>query len=188
MSRLRFLSIISVAACSCGGGGGGGGGSIDAETGCGSGSAPASGLVASGTGFSFTYGTLSASANNDCPDPAAPAGVVSLTITGTSATGGFYTMCVKRPDHLGATALALGTDVQIVDVTDSTASCTYGLDESVTPTGTLTATGVCGNGTSNQGFAMTVTGTIGMKSTCAGTITPVSGALAGTVAVGGPAD
>ncbi len=181
MSRLLFLSIISVAAgCSSPHP------NADAPADdCGPGSAPADGLTATGTGFAFTYEALMASANNDCPDPAAPQGVVSLTIEGSTADGtGLFTICVERPDHLGPSALALGTDVQVVDVTGSAGGCDYGIDPLATPTGSVTATGVCANGTDPAGFALTVTGSVGMRQTCGATVTPVIGALAGTTAVG----
>ncbi len=181
MSRLLFLSIISVAAgCSSPHN------SVDAPADdCGPGSAPANGLGVTGTGFAFTYQAQTASANNDCPDPAAPQGVVSLTIEGSTADGtGLFTVCIKRPDHLGATALALGTDVQVVDVTGSASGCNYGVDPAAIPTGSVTATGVCANGTDPAGFALTITGSIGMRQTCGATVTPATGTLAGTTAVG----
>jgi len=180
MSRLLFLSIISVAA-SCSNSHH----NADAPSSdCGPGSAAANGIGVTGTGFAFTYQAQMASANNDCPDPAAPQGVVSLTVEGSTADGtGLFTMCIKRPDHLGATALALGTDVQVVDVTGSAAGCNYGVDPTATPTGSVTATGVCANGTDPAGFALTVTGSIGMRQTCGATVTPLTGALAGTTAV-----
>jgi len=79
MSRSSFLSIISVLVCANG----------CSDPDCGPHGAPAD-LAISGANVSLSYGGLSGSPNNDCPDPGAPKGVVSLTICGelTTAPGG----------------------------------------------------------------------------------------------------
>ena len=66
---------------------------------CGPSDALGDGLVLSGTGVEIRYHDLVASPNNDCPDASAPAGVVSLTISGTQVGGSdAITFCVPRPD------------------------------------------------------------------------------------------
>ena len=84
MSRSLFLLAISVAACGDDGG-----------TTCGPGGAPMDGLTAgNGSDVALVYENLTASANNDCPDPSAPSGVISLTINGSEKGGtGLITFC-----------------------------------------------------------------------------------------------
>ena len=67
MWRLAFLSIIS--GCSDG----------TSSPKCGAGSAAPTIDVTVGS-VTLTYDTLQSGANNDCPDPMAPSGVVSMTI------------------------------------------------------------------------------------------------------------
>ena len=182
MWRSPFLSITSLVvagACSSG--------PAKPDAYCGTGGAPASGIVVAGNGFSITYGNGSASANNDCPDPMAPMGIVSLTIASTPADSsvGFFTLCVQRPDHLGS-GLALGTDVKVVDVTGTAGGCSFVPDRTTAPTGTVTATGVCNNGTSHAGFALTVDGTVQLKRTCGATMDSVSATVSGTMAISAP--
>lgn len=161
----------------------------DDET-CGVGSAPASGLVASATGVTLTYGDLSSLSGNDCPDPAAPSGVVSLSIEGRTADGtGLVTFCIPRPDQLGSGARALGNtptmaDVRVIDLTGMAAGCSYDFESTLpAPTGTVTASGVCANGTDPAGFALTIDGTVTVTRTCGATVDSVALTLAGTVAV-----
>src|SRR5690242_10767801 len=111
MSHSRFLSITSAlllgATTACCGG----------NDSCGPGSAAPDGLTLTGSGVNVTYSMLTASANNDCPDPNAPAGVVSLTISGTQVGSAFpITFCVPRPDQLGSGVRQLGTDIKVVDI------------------------------------------------------------------------
>jgi hypothetical protein len=150
---------------------------------CGPGGAGATGLVAAGTGFTMTFGNLVASANNDCPDPMAPAGVVSLTIEGTQTDGtGLVTLCVQRPDQL-AGGLTLGTQVKLVDATGSSSGCTFLIDQGTPPSGTVSGTGVCHDGSASAGFALVVEGTVQLKRTCGATMDSVSATLQGTIAV-----
>ena len=188
MSRSRFLSITSsvalgVVAC-CGNG------KPKPDAPCGPNGAPAVGLVASSTNpdLTLTYGNLTAGANNDCPDSSAPAGVISLTISGQQTDGGgLVTMCIGRPDLLpqGLTLGYASTDagVQLIDFDGSTSNgCTYSL-LSTPPTGTVSAGGECDNGSAASGFALTVSGTVTLMETCGPSSGQVTAALAGTVAV-----
>lgn len=183
MWRSRFLSITSAALAAIAASASGCSGPD-----CGPGKAAADGLVASGSGVTLTYGALMGSPNNDCPDPAAPKGVISLTITGTQTDGtGLVTICVPRSDRLGGTQ-PLGTgssDVQLVDLNGSSAGCTFALGAG-TLTGTIAGKGVCNNGASKDGWAMTANATVPVMRTCGTTVDTISLTLAGTVAVAGP--
>jgi hypothetical protein len=161
---------------------------------CGPDTAPIVGLIVTAatapTPTALSYGGLVASANNDCPDPAAPAGVVSLTIGG-KLDGGTdpVSLCVPRPDQLASGALALGADtgaIHIVDLRATAAGCTYAFDRTIAPTGSATAAGVCGAGSDPRGFALTFNGAVTLKRTCGATIDSVRATIAGTVAVAGP--
>ena len=179
MSHSRFLSIISglalAAGTACCGG----------DT-CGPGSAKADGLTLTGSGVSVTYAGLTASANNDCPDPAAPAGVVSLTISGTQVGSSFpITFCVPRPDLLGSGVRQLGTDIKVVDVgADIGGGCTLSISSTTAPSGPVQGSGVCGDGTDPAGFALDFeSDTVTVKRTCGATVDMLTLALSGSVAV-----
>lgn len=187
MSRSPYLSSISVAlvailatgAACCGGGG---------DT-CGPGAAAANGAELAGTGVDVRYTMLQALVNNDCPDPAAPSGVISVTISGTQEGTAFpFTLCIPRPDRLATEPLALGTDVKIVDLSANIGGgCTLDRATSQAPTGTVTATGVCNNGKDPAGFALTFdNGIVPMRRTCGAQVDVLDLALTGTVAVAGP--
>lgn len=130
------------------------------------------------------YRGLVARANNDCPDPAAPAGVVSLTLSATQVGGTVpLTFCVPRPDLL-AGSRALGADVQVIDVFGAADGCSYRLAAAPAPTGTVTASGVCGAGRDPAGFALDFAGQVTLERTCgSGPTANVTAALSGAVAV-----
>jgi len=161
---------------------------------CGPGSAAESGLVASAAGVTLTFGAMTAGQNNDCPAADAPAGVISLTIRGGqtddvgSGSAGRVTMCVSRPDLLGSTQLALGPDVggsevRLIDLGGTSNGCSFALDPTRLPTGTVTATGLCGNGSDAAGFALVVAGAASLTRTCGAVVDTVGVTLTGTVAV-----
>jgi hypothetical protein len=175
MSHLLFLSITSlgVLALGCSG------------PDCGPGGAFEFGLTVSSDQVSLVFGDLVAGANNDCPDPAAPAGVISLTIMGAEmGSTGIITFCVPRPDLLQTMALPIGSSgVKVIDLNATDASCSYTFDASHLPTGTATSTGMCGNGSDKAGFALVFDGFVGLKRTCGATMDTVNVGLTGTVAV-----
>ena len=179
MSRSRFLLLISLllltAGTACCGG-----------DSCGPGSAAPDGLGLAGTGVDVKYSGLVAHANNDCPDPNAPAGVVAMTIDGTQVGTSFsVTLCIPRPDKLQAGETAqLGTDVQIMDL-DATlgGGCTLARAASMPASGTVVATGVCGNGGDSAGFALRFDGVVPETRTCGAQVDVLNLALSGTVAV-----
>lgn len=180
MQRSLFLSITSalVAASGCG------------DDSCGPMGAPASGLVASSADVMLTYGNFSSGANNDCPDPMAPSGVVSLTITGSQvSTGSLVTFCVPRPDMLRA-GVPIGTGLRIIDFNGEANGCGYCLSPSSVPDGTAQAEGICDNGTNSAGFSLTLNGHIVLSEVCPASPTCPSSSgrqvpvqLSGTVAV-----
>ncbi|MEZ4368265.1 MAG: hypothetical protein R2939_18600 [Kofleriaceae bacterium] len=154
---------------------------------CGPGSAPADGLVLAGDGLEVRYAGLVAGANNDCPAPDAPAGVVSLTIAGTQAGGAApLTFCVPRPDLLGAGARALGTEVQVIDASATVDGCTLSLAGTSAPTGTATAAGACDDGAGPAGFALTLDGTVTVTRTCGAAVDELAMTLVGEIAVAPP--
>ncbi len=175
MWRSLFLSITSLGAlAACSGG-----------DECGSSGAVNFGISASSNVVTLTYGDLTAGANNDCPDPMAPSGVVSLTIMGTQmgSTTGLITLCIPRPDLLEKGSLTLGTEVQLIDVSGMDAMCSYNLDTSVPASGTAQGLHMCGNGTDKSGFQLEVNGGISLMRTCGSTVDTTQVTLRGTGAV-----
>jgi hypothetical protein len=175
MSRSRFLSSISVVALA----------GCPTSDHCGPGSAASDGLVASATGVTVTYANLIAGANNDCP-PGPGAMPVPLTILTPPPTTDVFTICVPHPDKLGKQTLSLATDIQQFAANTMAAGCSYAVDFTTPPTGTVTATGVCNNGTAHAGFALTMNGSFMWKRTCGATVDLIPATIAGTIAVAGP--
>src|SRR5579859_7763694 len=158
---------------------------------CGPGSAPASGLVAGATGVTMTYGNVSGSPNRDCPDAAAPANVISLSIMGTQTDGaGFLTLCIGRPDLLAKQALMFGPEpgaqVHVVDFNGTAGGCMLTIPQGAAPSGTATTTGMCNNGDDPAGFALKLDAQVTLTRTCGATTDSVPVTLTGTVAVTGP--
>lgn len=175
MLRSLFLSSIS----------------LFAHTGCsddcGPGDAEAFSLLASDATTALEWGNLTSSPNNDCPDPVAPAGVVSLTLSGSQKDGpGLITLCISRPDLLAAGEVPLstsGTGVRIVDLSAQSMGCQYMLESLRPVLGTAASTGICNNGTHKDGYALTVNGNLSMSRTCETSTTTVALSFNGTVAV-----
>ncbi len=157
---------------------------------CGPGSNASADLEAAGSGIATTYASLSSSENHDCVAPNTPAGIVALTLDGT-ANGGLITLCVPRPDLLATQTMDLanasntGSDVQIIDLTGSaTSGCTFALDGSAAVSGTISATGLCGEG--SAGYSLTLNAGVSVNVTCgSGTPTAETVTVSGTVAVAG---
>jgi hypothetical protein len=177
MLRLPFLLPISLAVLGCGGD----------QPPCGAMNAPEFGLAMSGEPLSLAFGKLVAGANNDCPDPAAPLGVISLTIGGIESAGrGLITLCVPRPDRLVVETLALGpTGVRLIDLSASFENCSYALDASQPISGTARSAGMCANGTDPQGFSLVIDGSATLRRTCGTVIDNLNVQLQGEVAVAG---
>lgn len=156
---------------------------------CGPMGAPSTGLIAGSSTATLTFGNMTSLLGNDCPDPAAPAGVVSVSIEGTQTDGtGLVTLCIPRPDLLASEPRSLGTtmsmaDVRIIDLNGTADNCTLTLDVTRPPTGTAIGLGVCGNGDDPAGFALDVDGAVSLKRTCGATVDTVAVTLTGRVAV-----
>jgi len=178
MWRSLFLSTTSLlcfVACSDDGGGS-----------CGTKGAAEFGLTATnGSDVSMTFGGMTSSANNDCPDPAgAPDGVISLTVVGTQSGGtGTINVCIPRPDTLATTPGRLGFDVKIIDLKGDANGCTLKIDSTAPPNGTVTSDGMCNNGQDKAGYALAFEGNVVFTRMCNGTSDSVATQLSGTVAV-----
>lgn len=190
MSPSRFPSSTSAAWLLAGAGLVAGAGCGDDS--CGPGGAPAVGLIADGSGVTLTYGQLTGSLNNDCPDTAAPSGVTSLSIEGTQSDGqGRITLCVGRPDLLAKQTLTLGANtagvpVRVIDFAGSANSCMFAIDPAGAPSGNASSSGLCGNGSDAAGFALVLDGSLPLTRTCGATVDKLTVSLHGRVAVHAP--
>jgi len=162
---------------------------------CGPGDAPGDGLIVTGNGVDLRYHAMSATPNNDCPDPAAPMGVVSLTITGSQVNGSdAFNICVPRPDQLESdlplvanTPTHAPMTIEIVDINAAAGGCTFAFDDTMmAPTGTAHAEGICLDGTDPAGFAVLISGQVNLERTCGASVDSVRVDLAGTFSVAGP--
>lgn len=182
--RLAFVTSLGLlgvgaglAGCSDGDGGS-----------CGPEGAPTGDLEVSPVGVSgatLRFRNLRARPNNDCPAADAPAGVVSLTISGLEDDGASpFTLCVPRPDLLNGVR-QLGSEVEVVDVIgDDAGGCRYRqVRTAPIATGTATGSGVCENGRDAKGFALELDGEVRLERTCGTTVDVVTAKLTGKVAV-----
>jgi hypothetical protein len=181
ISQSRFLSItsalVAVATLTASG---------CSDNSCGTMGASLSGLTASNDMVTITYGNLSASPNHDCPDPNAPAGVESLTISGFQVDGdssGLLTLCVARPDLLAKATQTLGSDVKLVDAGGGVNSCMFTIDRTRPPSGSVKTQGECDNGTNSKGFVLVIDGAFSLTRKCGTTMDSQAVVFAGTVAV-----
>jgi hypothetical protein len=139
---------------------------------CGVGSNAAAVFSAGGSGITASYGQLASHENHDCVAPNTPDGVVALTIDGVEVGGaGIVTLCIPRPDLLATQPMGLantssaGSDVQIVDLTGSaTGGCTFALDATAEVLGTISAPGLCGEG--SAGYELTFAADVTVDVTC----------------------
>lgn len=176
MLRLRFLSTTSLALLASVSGCG--------DDDCGPGSAPDKGLVAGSSDVQLVFGSLISGTNNDCPDPQAPEGVISLTISGTRTDGsGIVTLCVPRPDLLPDGVPLGASGVRVIDLNAEADGCMFSLESARPTSGTVTATGLCDAGASSEGFALSVDGNVSLKRDCPTASDTIAVSFAGTVAV-----
>src|ERR1044071_8350015 len=145
---------------------------------CGPGGAPDVGAVASGSGVTVTYGHLNGAPNRDCPDAAAPANVIGLSIHGTQTDGtGLITLCIGRPDLLAKQALTFRAEpaaqVHVIDFNGTANNCTLTIDRSQPPTGTATSSGMCSNGGDPAGFALVLDASLTFTRTCGAAVDTV---------------
>lgn len=174
MLRLLFLSSTSlVVLAACG----------DDE--CGPGAAPDFGIHAASADVSLTYGNLTSGQNNDCPDPDAPSGVVSLTIQGSQQDGpGLLTLCIARPDKIASGELPFGVgQVQIIDLNGEADGCSFTIDRMRPTLGTASTSGLCDNGANPAGYALTVDGNLSLTRTCPTMNDTIAVSFTGTAAI-----
>jgi len=177
MQRSLFLSItslvVSLAASGCG------------DDSCGPGDASDTGLQLSSADVQITFGGITSGANNDCPAPDAPDGVISLTLQGLQVDGpGRVTLCVSRPDLLQKGPVALGgTSVLIIDLKGDVGGCMYDYESMRPVSGTVSAEGYCDNGTNSAGYALVVDGNVSLNRVCPTATDIIAVSFGGTVAV-----
>jgi hypothetical protein len=161
---------------------------------CGPGSNAGSDVVATGSGIDASYSALTSHENHDCVAPNTPAGVVALTIDGVAVGGdGLFTLCIPRPDLLATQPMGLastsstGSDVQVIDMTGSAGGgCTFALDQTAAVSGTISAAGLCDEG--SAGYSLSINAGVTVDVSCgSGSATSVSVTASGTVAVTGSA-
>ena len=145
------------------------------------------GLFASNADVTLNYGSLTSGANNDCPSPDAPAGVISLTLQGSQVDGpGLLTLCIPRPDQLQEGTLALGGGtVQIIDLTGEADGCSYTIERLRPITGDVSVQGMCDNGASTAGYGLTIDGALSLARSCPTMSDTIAVTFAGSVAVAG---
>jgi hypothetical protein len=155
MLRSLFLSSTSLLVVACG------------DDVCGPGNAPEFGLVAGNDQITLVFGNIMSGLNNDCPDPMAPSGVVSMTLQGTQQNGpGLLTLCIGRPDLLDKQQQPFGTAVRIIDLNGEVDGCTLAYESLRPVSGGASASGLCDNGANTSGFALAVDGNLSLKRTC----------------------
>jgi hypothetical protein len=183
-SRTELLLVVAGAAAYAGC-------SSDDDS-CGPGGAPAAGITLTVGGEAVTYGAFTAGINNDCTINGS--GVISVSVHG-SQTGGSspLTLCLPRPDLLGAEAVPLVPSrvppmaddrAMVIDSSAALAGgCTVQKDLAMPPSGTARFLGYCDGGTNAAGYALELTGTVPLVRTCGAMVDNVTGMLSGTVAV-----
>ncbi len=181
LARTIMTAAIAALLAGCGG---------DDET-CGPEGAPAEGITITTPEGTVTYGAFTSSANNDCTPPDGSA--TSITLDGVQASPaptGFpphLAFCIPRPDEISAGAaiplnLADLDDIQLIDASGEVGGCTYSLDRTVTPTGSITLTGYCGDGLDAAGYALALSGDVALTLSCPDA-QPVTATFGGTAAV-----
>jgi len=161
-----------------------------ADDSCGPGDAPGDGLTATSGAVMLRYHGMTASPNNDCPDPTAPEGVVSLSLTAIQVNGAdALVLCIPRPDMLESDLPVVASTathtaaIEIQDVNATDSGCTFTDSAAMAPAGTGHAEGICGDGTDPAGFALLISGQVSVDRDCSGTVDTLRLDLAGTISV-----
>ena len=169
MWRSLFLLATSVLVAAC-----------SDNPSCGPGSAAAVFTVSNGSDVMLTYGNLTSSAAHDCNST----GVTSLTINATQSDGSsLVTFCIPAPDVLAKTPGQFGTDVKVIDFNGTANGCTLTADTLAPPSGTVTADGMCNNGTNKAGYALAFDAHMVLSRMCPSSNDMVPVTISGTVAV-----
>ncbi len=153
------------------------------DSSCGPGDAPNFGLVASSADIALTYGDLESGQNNDCTDRSVPDVVISLTLEGTQmGTARKIVFCVPHPDALGK-GVPFGDEFRVINVYGEADGCTLELASGTEPTGTARAAGLCDDGASSAGYALTLDGNVMLLRKCAGSMDVIPFHIQGTTSV-----
>lgn len=121
---------------------------------------------------------------DQCPDPAAPEGTISLTIRGSHVeSGGAFVICVPRPDRLQATGHAGAGEIELSGFEATQDGCSFEPSPGAGGFGGLDVGGFCDGGADPAGFRMSTSIQISTRRDCAGTVTTVQLLFAGTVEV-----
>jgi len=189
---LCLLCTSALAASACG---------DDAPPVCGVPDDIGDGITVTAEGTTYRFASFTAGANNDCPAPSPPAGLISVTVFSQQvepAGTGLITLCLPRPDLLEGDAagveVALDPDnhpagaadrAHVIDVSAELANdCRLALDGTGSPDGTAHFTGLCGGGEDEAGFGLALAGTVALVERCTGMPDrPLSATLGGSVAV-----
>jgi hypothetical protein len=158
---------------------------------CGAGSAPTAGIILNSPSGVVTYGNFRSSPNNDCTPPGAS--VPALTIEGQqvepppSGLAPPLVLCLPRPNHIDGSSVDLGlasTDpLQLVNLDAAIDSCTLAIDRSAAVAASARFRGFCDGGRHPDGYAMAITGELGIVRRCGSADEPVTATLDGEVAV-----
>jgi hypothetical protein len=192
MLRSLFLSatsVLALAAC----------GDDDATEVCGPSDDAGDAITVSAESQVFRFASFTVAANNDCPAPAPPAGLISVTIFSQQiepAGTGLITLCLPRPDLVEGVGVEVPLDpdnhpaeaddrAHTIDVdADLGNGCRWVLDAATPPDGTATFTGVCGDAEDARGFELALAGTVALIERCTGMPDrAVTATLAGSVVV-----
>lgn len=158
---------------------------------CGPGDAPASGVTATAGGTSVAYGQFTTSPNNDCSVAGHP---TSLTLDGIQTDPAaspplHLTFCLPRPDEIGGDPIPLDDTqrIEVIDLFAEMGDCFLSLDRTAPPTGSITFSGYCDDGTDPAGYAIAFDGAVAGTLSCpdgdGGTDQSVTVTLGGQAAV-----
>jgi len=177
MQRSRYLSFTSLlllAGCP----------SDDAPV-CGPPDDVGDAITVAADGMTFRYAGFTAGANNDCPAPSPPSGLISVTVFSQQidpAGTGLITLCLPRPDLLEGDAAGVEVPLDpdnhpaeaddrahVIDVAaDLGNGCRWSIDSTQAPSGTARFTGLCGDAEDPAGFGLALTGTVALIERCTG--------------------
>lgn len=169
-------SVLLVALVACGGGQGGGSGECGPDL-------PTDVMTATDSDrtIALVYDDFVATADDLCPDAAAPEG---LTIRATHVESGRpFEICVPRPDLAATDNRVGGGELEVVSAEAELAGCTFAPTTGTGAFGGFEVGGFCDEGTHPAGFRMSASLQISMRRDCAGTVTGHMLVFAGTVEV-----
>jgi hypothetical protein len=136
---------------------------------CGPGDAPADGITVEASDAVAEFGQFGSLAANDCPPPEGGE-ATSITIQATQVgADGFLTLCLPRPDQIDDAPIPIEDSerVQLIDLVASTSDgCRIEVDGDREPSGEVTFSGFCDDGTHEGGYALSFAATVPLVRTC----------------------